>query len=144
MAAALACAFDAALLLAIARWGFGVVPDSWPTLGLALASITACFVGLTVFLSTLGRTEQAVSGAGWATLLFMAMLGGAMVPVSLMPAWLQTLSHASPVKWSILALEGAIWRDISSGELVRACALLVTGGALAFVAGVVRAVRSEA
>lgn len=144
LAAALACAFDAALLLAVARWGFGVVPDSWTTLGLSVASITVCFVGLTMFLSTLGRTEQAVSGAGWATLLFMAMLGGAMVPVSLMPGWLQTLSDASPVKWAILALEGAIWRGVSDAELLRAWAVLVIGGALAFVLGVVRTRRSEA
>ena len=35
-----------------------------------------CFVGLMMFICTLGRTEQSVGAAGWAILMIMGMFGG--------------------------------------------------------------------
>jgi hypothetical protein len=58
----------------------------------------------------LGRTEQAAAGVGWALLMPMAMLGGAMMPQGIMPPWLQTIGQVSPIKWAILGIEGAVWR----------------------------------
>ncbi|HEY6725955.1 MAG TPA: ABC transporter permease [Polyangiaceae bacterium] len=125
----------ASILTCIGVVAFGVeVLHPW-RLCIALTATALCFVGITVALSVLGRTEQAVAGAGWATLLVMAMLGGAMVPLSLLPAWLLDLSHLSPVKWGILALEGASWRDFSAAELAVPCAVLLGVGVVSFVAG---------
>lgn len=115
---------------------FGVQIASVPKLVLALLATSLCFVGITMALSVFGKSEQAVAGAGWATLLVMAMLGGGMVPLSLMPEWLTELSHISPVKWGILALEGASWRTFSFGELALPCAVLLAIGAVSFLAGV--------
>lgn len=122
---------------------FDVRVDSFLKLFVALTSSALCFVGITVALGVLGRSEQAVAGAGWATLLVMAMLGGAMVPLSLMPEWLMQASHLSPVKWGILALEGATFRDFSSIELFVPCAILVAVGALSFLFGAVLFSRSR-
>jgi ABC-2 type transport system permease protein len=144
LACAVACLVDAALLLVIARLGFGVRIDSPLGLVVALAALTACFVGLTMFLSALGNTEQAVSGAGWATLLFLAMLGGAMVPVSLMPGWMQRLSDLSPIRWGISALEGALWRGLGPEQLLVPCLVLTVIGALGFVLGQRLGARREA
>lgn len=144
LACAIACVVDALVLLAIARFGFGVSIVSPLSLVVALASLTACFVGVTMFLSTLGDTEQAVSGAGWATLLFFAMLGGAMVPASLMPEWMQRLSDLSPIRWGILALEGALWRGLSPAELWVPCLVLAGFGAAGFALGLHRTARREA
>ena len=68
--------------------------------------------------------------------MLMAMVGGAMVPLEVMPDWLQTLSHLSPVKWGILLLEGAIWRDYTVHELLLPAAALLGIGALCFAGGV--------
>jgi ABC-2 type transport system permease protein len=144
LACTVACLVDAAALLLIARVGFGVRAPDLSMLALALFSVTACFVGLTQVLSTLGRTEQSVSGAGWATLLFMAMLGGAMVPVSLMPDWMQRLSDLSPIRWGILALEGALWRGFGLRDLLLPCAILLAVGALGFTLGLRITGRREA
>jgi len=81
-----------------------------------------------MFLSVLGRTEQAASGFTWTILLAMAMLGGGMVPRFLMPAWLQHVAEISPVRWAIIAVEGAVWRDFTVQEMVRPCAILVLTG----------------
>ncbi len=122
-------------LLAFARVVFGVRPDSLPKLALALVAVGLCFVGIMMLLSVLGRTEQAAAGIGWAVLLVMAMLGGGMLPLFFMPKWLQAVSHFSPVKWGILAMEGAMWRGFSYTEMLLPCAILLAIGTVCFAAG---------
>ncbi|MEY4581038.1 MAG: hypothetical protein RL701_5741, partial [Pseudomonadota bacterium] len=136
LACAVACLVDTLLLSLLARFVFDVRIDDLTKYTVTLLACTACFTGLTTVLCTTGKTEQAVSGAGWATLLVFAMIGGAMVPVSIMPKWLVVLSEVSPVKWGIWALEGATWRDLTWLELARPLALLMTFGVVSFVAGI--------
>jgi len=102
-----------------------------------------CFVGLMMFICTLGRTEQSAGGAGWAILMIMAMIGGGMVPLAFMPSWLRSFSHISPVKWSIFALEGAIWRNFSLIEMINPCLVLLAIGFTSFLLGVVMLRRQE-
>ena len=114
---------------------FGVRPDSWLALAAAILASSTGFVGLMMLLSALGKTEASASGIGWAVLVVLAMIGGGMVPLFAMPGWMQTLSHASPVKWSILALEGAIWRDFGASEMLLPCFVLVAVGVAGFLVG---------
>jgi len=102
-----------------------------------------CFVGLMMFICTLGRTEQSAGGAGWAIIMIMAMIGGGMVPLAFMPSWLRPFSHISPVKWSIFALEGAIWRNFSPMEMISPCLVLLAIGFTAFLLGVVMLRRQD-
>jgi len=124
------------VMLLVARLVFGVTPVAPVMLLFAVFSVAICFVGVMQLLSVLGRTEQSTAGAGWATLLVMAMIGGGMIPLFVMPAWMRTLSDVSPVKWSILAIEGGVWRDFSLAEMAKPIAILLSSGALAYVAGV--------
>ncbi|MET0388366.1 MAG: ABC transporter permease [Polyangiales bacterium] len=135
LACAIACMIDVLLLSLLARLAFDVRIEDPAKYLATLFACTVCFTGLTMVLCTLGKTEQAVSGAGWATLIVFAMIGGAMVPLSVMPSWLLELSNVSPVKWGIWALEGATWRDLAWHELLRPLALLVAFGVTCFVAG---------
>ena len=89
-----------------------------------------------MFISTLGRTEQSAGGAGWAMLMIMAMLGGGMMPLYFMPAWLRSFSNISPVKWGIFALEGAIWRNFNFTEMTKPCLILLVIGLASFLLGV--------
>jgi ABC-2 type transport system permease protein len=102
-----------------------------------------CFVGLMMFICTLGRTEQSVGAAGWAILMIMGMFGGAMMPLAFMPSWLRAFSHFSPVKWGILALEGAIWRDFRFTEMISPCLVLLAIGLTFFSLGVFMLRRQE-
>jgi ABC-2 type transport system permease protein len=110
---------------------------------LAALCTLLCFVGLMMFICTLGRTEQSVGGAGWAIIMIMAMIGGGMVPLAFMPSWLRPFSHFSPVKWSIFALEGAIWRKFSLMEMIYPCFVLLLIGIISFILGVVMLRRQE-
>jgi len=127
-----ACLLDSALIVAIARVGFGVAIENVLGLALALVCASACFAGITLAMGAFGKSEQAVAGAGWAALIVMAMLGGAMVPLAFMPDWLARLSVLSPVKWGITALEGAVWRGFDPAELAVPCAALLAVGIASF------------
>jgi ABC-2 type transport system permease protein len=135
LATFLACVSSSVLLLGIGVLIFGVRVTSPGGLLVAVLSAAFCFVGIMMFISVLGKTEQAVGGAGWAILLVMSMTGGGMVPVMVMPSWMVTVSHISPVKWSIIAMEGAIWRGFGPAEMALPIAVLLGVGLVGFVVG---------
>ena len=130
------CAFVAAALTVGGKLIFHVIIDSPMLFVVAAVCAMLCFVGLMMLVATLGKTEQSVGGAGWALLMVMAMLGGGMMPLAFMPSWMVGISSISPVKWSILAMEGAIWRHFSFTEMLLPCSLLLAIGLAFFALGV--------
>lgn len=132
-----------AMLLLVGRVAFGVRVQSPAALLPAVPCIALCFVGLTMLLSVLGRTESSVGGAGWACLLVMAMLGGGMVPQMFMPAWMETAGNLSPIKWAIMALEGGIWRGFNLREMLLPCGVLLAQGAICGLLGTIIMLRLE-
>lgn len=134
--ACLLTAFSLGLVLfALAYVLFGVTPQSIGALLMALASIAVAFVGLMMLLSVCGSTEQAASGIIWTVLLAFAMIGGGMVPRFLMPDWLQRIGDVSPVRWSLVAMEGAVWRGYGMADMAGPCAILVGTGLILFAGG---------
>ena len=122
-------------LLAIGTLIFGVQIGSPISLVMAVLSSGLCFVGVMMLLSVLGRTEKAASGYATAMMLVFMMVGGGMIPLFVMPNWMQTLSHASPVKWAVLALEGATWRGFDPAQMVLPSVILIAVGAVCFAIG---------
>jgi ABC-2 type transport system permease protein len=124
------------ILFAIGAAFLGVRPSSISLLIVVCLSASVGFVGFMMMVSSLGKTEQAVAGAGWAILMPMSMIGGGMVPQFVMPPWMSTVGNISPVKWTILGLEGAIWRNFSAAEMLVPCAILIGFGLVCFTVGV--------
>ena len=135
MACVAACIATASLLALVGHFGLGVRILDPLKFTVAMLATVLCFAGLTMVLSVLGRSEQGVAGAGWSALILFAMLGGAMVPLAVMPEWLLKLSDLSPVKWGISALEGATWRRLAWPDLRPQLLGLAFAGALCFGAG---------
>jgi ABC-2 type transport system permease protein len=135
LACFLCCAFVITLMLSIGVVGLGVRVQNGPGLVLAAVASALCFTGLMMLLASLGQTEQSAAGMGWGVLTVMSMLGGGMVPLFVMPRWMQTLSNVSPVKWAIVALEGGIWRGYTLADMAMPCGVLVGVGAIGFAAG---------
>ena len=135
LACAVACLVIEATLLAIGRLGFHVVPHSWALLALAGVSTVAAFVGVMMLIAGLGKTEQAAAGVGWAVMMPLALFGGGMMPLAFMPHWMARVGVISPVRWGILAFEGALWRGFSFQEMLLPCAILLATGAVCFAIG---------
>ena len=123
-------------MVAVGVIGFNVRPSSYALLVLACVCAGLGFVGFMMMVAGLGRTEQAAGGAGWAMQMPKTRFGGGMMPQVVMPPWMQTVGNISPVKWTILAIEGAIWRNFTLAEMVLPCAILLGFGALCFAIGV--------
>ena len=138
MGKALAC-FLASILVMTVMVILGLIlkmqPASFPKLIVAGLATALCFVGIMMTVSVLGKTEQSVAGAGWAINMVMAMLGGCMIPVMFMPEFFQKFSVVSPIRWAILAIEGAIWREFSWTEMIWPCAILLGIGCVGFTVG---------
>ncbi len=135
LACFITCVAVMAFLMAFGGVVFGVSFGNPVGLALAIVASAFCFVGLMMVIAVLGKTEQAVGGGGMAIMLVFAMLGGGMVPLAVMPSFMQALSHVSPVKWAVLATEGAIWRGFSMTEMFMPLAILVGVGVVGFTIG---------
>ena len=122
------------IMVALGTW-LGMRPRSPALMLVAACSIAFCFVGIMMLMSVIGKSEEAVSGAAWGANMLMAMFGGGMIPLLFMPPFMRALSNASPVKWSILALEGSIWRGFTPVEMLIPCGILVIVGAVCLTAG---------
>ncbi len=122
-------------MLTFAWLVFKVVPNSLALLALAVACVGLAFVGLTMLLSNFGRNENSAAGLCWGILTILAMLGGGMVPLNVMPGWMQTLGSVSPVKWGIMAVEGALWRNYTLAEMARPCGFLLGFAVVLFALG---------
>ncbi len=135
---ATAC-FLTVLLVMVVMVSLGLLlkmqPLSYSKLAVAAIATGICFVGIMMTLAVLGKTEQSVSGIGWAINTVMAMIGGCMIPAMFLPGLLQKISFISPIRWSILSIEGAIWRDFSWQEMLLPCAVLVAIGVVGFSIG---------
>jgi ABC-2 type transport system permease protein len=123
------------VLMVLGIFGFGIHIASPALLVIALLCSSAAFVGVMMFVASLGRTEEGTRGAGFATLMPMSLFGGGMLPLFLMPAWMATVSNFSPVKWAVLAVEGAMWRGFAVADMLLPCGILLAVGAAGFLLG---------
>lgn len=137
LACFLACLSVSVLLLIIGYYIFGVRIISLFHIAMGVLATALCFVGIMMGISVLGKTEEAVAGAGWGILLVLSMIGGAMVPAMFMPNWIKTISYISPVRWGLMAIEGAIWRDYTFSEMLFPVGILLAFGAACFIVGVI-------
>jgi ABC-2 type transport system permease protein len=124
------------VLIVIGIMIFGIRIANPFILAIAIASSSLAFVGIMMLISVLGKTEEAVGGAGWGILMVLAMSGGGMVPSFVMPGWLQKIGNFSPVKWGILSFEGGIWRDFTLTEMTLPVGILLGIAVVGFSAGV--------
>ena len=129
------------VLLLLARLVFGLTVESLPALALVVVASAVAFTGLMLLISSAGRTVQGVSSAGWAALMPLMMVGGGMIPLIAMPAWMAKVSAFSPVNWSLRSLEGAIWRGYAWSDYLWPVAGMVLLGVLAFLLGARRLAR---
>mgnify|MGYP002397384718 CR=1 FL=1 len=95
------------------------------------AAFAACGYGL--LLGTLARTYEQGSMFGSVSVVIAAALGGVMVPVFVMPRFMQTLSQVSPLNWGLngfyaLFVRGGSWAEAAPWMLALLAFALTTSG----------------
>jgi ABC-2 type transport system permease protein len=77
-------------------------------------------------LATLARSSGELGMISDVGAMVLSSLGGALVPLSLMPGWAQAGAHASPGYWALLMIKAAV-RDSAAGLLVPVAVLMGVG-----------------
>jgi ABC-2 type transport system permease protein len=135
LACGAACLLVEVALCLIGFLFFHVAPPNWLFMALAGFCSAVAFVGIMMLVAGLGKTEQAAAGIGWALMMPLSLFGGGMIPLVFMPHWMVQAGMASPVRWSIMAFEGAIWRGFSLQEMLLPCGILAALGVVCFIVG---------
>ncbi|GHJ48673.1 hypothetical protein Cs7R123_60150 [Catellatospora sp. TT07R-123] len=110
-------------------FGYGVVvmgmrvarPD---LLALAALAWAATLLALGALAAVLVRSHSELGAVNDLGALVLTTLGGAMVPLSLLPAWARTIAPASPGYWAMRAMHGAV--DGDPRTTLTSAAVLVT------------------
>ena len=90
-------------------------------------------IGLGILIGTIAKTQEQSAPFGAILVIILAALGGVWVPTFIMPQWIQSISFISPIRWTMLAIEGGVWRNFSIGEMATPCAILITVGLFALL-----------
>lgn len=111
------------------------IRGSVPALALVIAALTCCLVALGMAMAALCRTVQQVNAIANLGAMIFGGLGGALVPVSLLPAWIQAVAPATPTYWAMHGYRSVILDGAGiTGVLLPAAVLLAFAAALALVA----------
>src|SRR3984957_18948552 len=104
-----AIAAQQALLFGFAAAVFGLHPRAgWWALAVSALGWSACVLFLGIGASTLAGSPAQLSAAGDVFALLTTVLGGALVPVALLPGWVRSVAPASPGYWALDAYRSAL------------------------------------
>ena len=132
------------ILFGFAAAAFGLHPRAgWGALLVCALAWSACVLLLGAGSSTLARSPAQLSATGDIFALITTVLGGALVPVYLLPSWLAAVAPVSPGYWAIRAYRAALVG--TPAQMVHPLAVLAAFGALgAAIAALVGAGQSGA
>ena len=107
---------------------------------LALLSVMAAFVlcvtALTFALAPWIKSEGQARGLVLLLSLSLAPLGGAWWPLEIVPEFMQTLGHLSPVAWAMDAFQDLIWYNGGFGDVLPEIGVLLAASAVLFAIGI--------
>ena len=90
-----------------------------------------CFSGLSIFLASLLKTRERMTGIGQAIVMPLFFASSAIYPVDLMPAWLQYVARINPLSYVVDAMRALLVTGqfgnlpVDVGALVLATTLVI-------------------
>lgn len=131
------------LMFAIGRFVFGMSlgHDSLALVVVTLATAAAA-TGLGLLVAAWGKTARQISGLSTLLALTLAALGGMMVPIYVMPDFMQRIAQISPHYWALQGYQDVIVRGLGAEAVLPEAGVLL-GFALAFYAVAVARFRFE-
>jgi ABC-2 type transport system permease protein len=121
-----------AVLLVFGRYAVGMpAPASVWLLGFAVVVWSVALLAIGMAVATLVRSHGELSAVCDVGALAVSGLGGALVPVALLPGWLHAAAPVSPGYWAMTLLRGSVTGDVPAtlrAAGVLGCVALVAGG----------------
>jgi ABC-2 type transport system permease protein len=99
---------------------------------------TLAVTAMALALSTVVRTQVQSAGVALLISLTLAPLGGAWWPLSIVPAWMQTLGKISPIAWSQEAFNQMIFNGAHLIDILPYVGVLLVFAVVFFAFGVSR------
>jgi ABC-2 type transport system permease protein len=90
-----------------------------------------------VFLASFAKSRQQVQGFSTLIVLSMSAIGGSMIPLFIMPLWMQKIAVVSVNYWGIQGFYDIFWRMLPLSDptfITRVIVLLAIGLVLNFIA----------
>lgn len=105
---------------------------------LVMVVFTLCSTAMSMLLGTFVTTEQQAGVALNLVILTLAPLGGAWWPLEIMPQWMQTIGHLSPIAWAMEGFRAVIFRGGGLQEVVTPMLVLLALTAVCFMIAIRR------
>lgn len=121
---ALMLAVGCHLLPLLGTSGLVLGPQSIAILPIAVAAALAA-TGYGIAVGTVSRSYEQASMFGSVSVVIAAALGGIMIPVYVMPRYMQEISRISPLAWGLNAFQDVLVRGAGLGSVSREMALLL-------------------
>jgi ABC-2 type transport system permease protein len=103
-----------------------------------MAAYTACITALALALTTLLKNGGQARGLTLFLTLTLAPLGGAWWPLEIVPGWMQTVGHISPLAWAMDGFNMLIFHGGGLGALLLPVGVLIAAAVALFAFGVAR------
>ncbi len=117
----------------IAGMDFG---DDLPALFAVMAAFVLCITALTFALAPWIKSEGQASGFVLLLSLSLAPLGGAWWPLEIVPDFMRTLGHLSPVAWAMDGFHDLIWYSGGFGDVLPEVGVLLAAAVVLFAIGI--------
>lgn len=95
---------------------------------LLILSISFAVSSFGVFLVSTVKTRQQLNGMSTIIIILMSAIGGSMIPISMMPAFMQDIAIFSVNYWGIQGFFDVFWRQLPLIEIVPKMGILLAIG----------------
>ena len=121
------------LMFAVGVIFFNLQLGNIPALLLVSLAVAAAANGLGLLVAALGKTEAQVNGLAVMLAIILSALGGMMVPVFVMPGFMQTLARFTPHAWALAGYHDVIIRGLGIREVLGEASVLLGFAVLFFL-----------
>lgn len=101
---------------------------NFPALILMIACTAFAISSFGIFLASISRTRQQAQSLGTLVILIMSALGGSMIPLFIMPAFMRKLAAISVNYWGIQGFFDIFWRKLPLAEIFPKMLILIAFG----------------
>jgi len=91
-----------------------------------VAAFALCLVMLGVAVTAVCRSVQQANAVAFGGLVLFGAIGGALVPISVLPSWAYTIAPATPTYWAMRGFRSVILTTGGANAIVLPAAVLVT------------------